>query len=414
MAEIERSPYPRWQAASLLTALQERRVLLLAGPRQCGKTTLARSLPPKGFEYRTLDDLTMLRAAENDPHGFVRHNADTLIIDEIQRAPDLLPAIKKAVDDNPRPGQFLLTGSVNIASMPSARESLAGRIGRIRLRPLSQGEMQRTPPRFLDLAFEQSFDHGWRVHDRDDLLDFAFRGGFPEVLALPSQSRRRWHRDYIATILERDLKDITRIHRLDAMRELVRTMAAWSGKLMDVSAIGAGLSIRRPTLETYINALETLFLVERIPPWTRTDYERVGKQTKSFMSDCGLMASVLGWRRDRIGVEDDRVGKCIETLAFNEIAAQIDSNQTGYALFHYRDREKREIDFLVEREDGALLGIEIKAGATIREKDFRHMEWFRDNLAKDRPFVGIILYSGEFSGSFGGGMWAVPFSALWS
>jgi len=414
VTQIENGPYPRWQSASILTALQERRVLLLAGPRQCGKTTLARSLPPNGFEYRTLDDLTMLRAAENDPHGFVQHNAGTLIIDEVQRAPDLLPAIKKAVDDDPRPGQFLLTGSVNIAAMPSARESLAGRLGRIRLRPLSQGEMQRTPPRFLDLAFDQSFDHGWRVHNRDDLLDIAFRGGFPEALVLPGQSRRKWHRDYIATILERDLNDITRIHRLDAMRELVRTMAAWSGKLMDVSAIGTGLSIRRATLETYINALETLFLVERIPPWTRTDYERVGKQVKSFMSDCGLMASVLGWRRERVGVEDDRVGKCIETLAFNEIAAQIDSSQTGYELFHYRDREKREIDFLVEREDGALLGIEIKAGATVREKDFRHMEWFRDNLAKDRPFVGIILYSGDFPGSFGNGMWAVPFSALWS
>lgn len=406
--------YPRWQAAGLKAAMAERRVVLLTGPRQCGKSTLARTLAANKTEYRTLDDQTLRQAAESDPHGFVRHDAQTLIIDEIQRVPDLLPAIKQVVDEDNRPGQFLLTGSVNVQELPSVRESLAGRIAKVRLRPFSQGELVRSKPRFLDLAFAGSFDHGWTVFDRDELIEIAFRGGFPEAVRLDGQPRRRWHRDYIEALLDRDLKDIARIHRIDAMRDLVRVLAAWSSKLMDISAIGSGLSIRRPTLESYINALETLYVAERVRPWNRTDYDRIGKQNKLFMSDCGLMASVLGWRIDQVRLDADRVGKLFETLAFNEIAAQIDAAGDGCELFHYRDRQKREIDFMIERDDGALLGIEVKAAASVNKHDFGHLEWFRDNLAKDRPFTGIVLYTGEFPGSFGKGMWAVPFSALWS
>lgn len=394
--------------------MKERRVLLLNGPRQCGKTTLARSLESSDTEYRTLDDLTLKQAAEADPHGFVKHDAKTLIIDEVQRVPELFTAIKKIVDEDTRSGRYLLTGSVNIRMLPSVRESLAGRISQIRLRPFSQGELAKTEHRFLPLAFSQSFDHGWRAYDRDELLEISFRGGFPEAVRLEGRARRRWHDDYIAALLDRDLKDITRINRQDAMRELVHVLAAWSSKLMDVSAIGAGLSIRRPTLESYINALETLYVVERVRPWTRTDYGRVGKQSKLFLSDCGLMASILGWRFEQVRLDADRSGKIIETLAFNEIAAQVEASDEGYKLFHYRDREKREIDFIIEREDGALLGLEVKASSTVNKSDFDHLKWFRDNLAREREFVGIILYSGEFAVSFGGGLWAVPLSVLWS
>ena len=198
------------------------------------------------------------------------------------------------------------------------------------------------------------------------------------------------------------------------MRELVHTLAAWSGKFMDLSAIGSGLSIRRPTIESYINALETLYLIERVYPWTKTDYSRVGKQSKLFMVDSGLMASLLSWKMDQVRLDSDRSGKLIETFAFNEIMAQVDAGDGRYELFHYRDREKREIDFLIEREDNALLGIEIKAGSAIENNDFRHMKWFQDNLAKSQQFVGIILYTGEFPASFGNNLWAVPFGLLWS
>jgi hypothetical protein len=405
--------YPRWQNKTIETAMKERRVLLLTGPRQCGKTTTVRHLAPKGTEYRTLDDGTLKEAAEADPRGFVEHDEGMLIIDEVQRAPALLPAIKKVVDEDTRPGQFLLTGSANIQTLSNVQESLAGRVAKIRLRTLAVGEIQGAQPEFLQRAFGQNFGHGWQVHDRDDILVTAFRGGFPEAITLNGRARRRWHRDYIEALLERDLKDIARIYRHDAMVELVRILAAWSAKFMDISAIGAGLSIRRPTLETYINALEQLYLVERVHPWTKTDYGRVGKQSKLFMTDGGLMASILGWRLDQVRLDPDRAGKLVETFAFNELAALVDMSDGEYALYHYRDREQREIDFLIERDDGALLGIEIKAAASVNKGDFKHLAWFRDNLAKDRPFVGIVLYAGTFSGSFGDGLWSVPFGAMW-
>ena len=392
----------------------ERRVLLLNGPRQSGKTTLARELESDQIEYRSLDDGTLREAAENDPQGFIKRRTMTMIIDEVQRVPSLLPAIKKAVDEDTSPGQYLLTGSANIQSLPTVRESLAGRIAKIRLRPLAQGEMKKIAPLFIESAFEQSFSRSHIHCDRDALLEIAFRGGFPEPLTLQDRASKRWHNDYINAILERDLKDIARIHRKNDMQELVKVLATWSGKFMDLSAIGSGLSIKRPTIESYINALETLYLVERISPWTKTDYGRVGKQSKLFMADSGLMTSLLRWKIDQVRLDSDRSGKLIETFAFNELMAQIDAGDSLYSLFHYRDREKREIDFLIEREDNALLGIEIKAGSAIDKNDFKHMTWFKNNIAKNRLFVGVILYTGQFPASFGNDMWAVPFGLLWS
>ncbi len=408
--------YSRWQKSSIERAMTVRRVLLLTGPRQCGKTTLVRQLQSNEAEYRTLDDITLREAAENDPHGFVKHQTEMLIIDEVQRAPSLLPAIKKIVDEDHRPGQYLLTGSANIRSLPGVQESLAGRISKIRLRPLSMGERFQgkvSKPQFLTNAFEQSFKKAKTHYDRDAILECAIGGGFPEALTLEGRERKRWHSDYIDALLERDLQDIAKIHRKEAMSELIRVLAAWSSKFMDIAAISSGLSIRRPTIESYINALETLYMVERVRPWTKTDYARVGKQSKLFMVDCGLMSSILGWRMDQVRLDSDRSGKLIETFAFNELMAQVDAGDGAYELFHYRDREKREIDFLIEREDGVTLGIEIKAGSAVGKQDFKHLTWFQTNLMKTQPFIGIILYSGEQAASFGDNLWAVPFSALW-
>lgn len=408
--------YPRWQKNVIAQALKNRRVLLLSGARQCGKTTLARQLVSAQTAYRTLDDLTLKKLAESDPQDFVTHEFRTLVIDEIQRVPELLSAIKLIVDRDNRPGQFLLTGSANIQTLPSVKESLAGRIQKLRLRPLAQGEILESKPKFLEKAYNlSSFKRLSTAYDRRAILDMAFRGGYPEAIQLSARERKQWHLDYIDALIERDLQEISRINRQDAMKELLRVLAAWSGKYMDISAIGSGLSIRRPTVESYINALESLYLVERVRPWTKTDYERVGKHSKLFMTDSGLMASALGWKNEQVVLDPDRSGKLIETFVFNELAAQIDSSDTEYSLYHYRDREQREIDFLIERDDGALLGIEVKSGSSIKGEHFRHLQWFKQNLAsKKRAFIGIVLYTGETAGSLGDGLWAVPFSALWS
>ena len=405
--------YYRWQSDPIREALKTSRVILLSGARQCGKTTLAKSFSSPDTDYRTLDDVSLREMALSDPKGFVNHAGKLLIIDEVQRAPDLLSAVKLVVDQSNQPGQFLLTGSANIQSLPNTQESLAGRVRNIRLRGLTQAEILGMAPDFLKNAFEQKFYLPKTSYDRLALLCLGLRGGFPEVVRLEEKYRGQWHKDYLRALLQHDLKDIAHIQRLDAMRSLTHILAAWSGKLMDLSAIGAGLSIRRPTIETYINALSTMYLVESVPPYTSTDYERVGKQAKLYMTDSGLMSSILRWRKDEVGLNSDRSGKLIETFIFNELAALIDLDNEKYELYHYRDREKREIDFIIERDDGALLGVEVKAGSTISSNDFKHLRWFQENLVKKSSFVGIVLYSGEYIGRMGENLWAVPTAALW-
>lgn len=404
----------RWQSKSLKRALAERRVVLLSGARQCGKTTLARSLDHDECEYRTLDQRAFLEAARADPDSFITHGKQTLIIDEIQRAPELLPSIKRVVDEDTRPGQYLLTGSASLSAIPSAQESLAGRVARVRLRPFSQGELEGRHPEVLDMLFSETISAPLPASSRDDLLQRAFRGGYPEAVSLPERSRTGWHQDYVSALLERDLKDLLRIQRMDAMRNLLTVLAAWSSQYMDIAKITSRLSIKRPTVETYINALEALFLAERVPAWTSTDYERVGSKDKLFLTDTGLMAAILDWRMDQVRLDSDRLGKLAETFVFAELMAQIDASD-DYKLFHYRDWEQRELDFLVERRsDGALLGIEVKASQSATRKHFQHLDWFRDNLAKDRPFAGCVLYTGSSALSFGDRLRAIPMSIFWS
>jgi hypothetical protein len=233
-----------------------------------------------------------------------------MIIDEVQKAPVLLQAIKQDVDVRQTPGRFLLTGSANIQALPGVTESLAGRVRKIRLRPLALGEIRGVLPRFLPNAFTGQFlpdKHFGAEGDyslKDTYILHALRGGYPEVLRQDEEREAlRWLQDYLDALLERDLQDIINIRRRDSMALLVEVLAAWSSRFMDISGIGASLSLARPTIQSYINALEALYLVERVRPWTKTDYERVGKQDKLFMTDTGLMAAVLRWRFDKVRLE---------------------------------------------------------------------------------------------------------------
>lgn len=401
----------RWQNALIAQRLSERRILLLTGARQCGKSTLAQNLVGASYEYRTLDNPNMLATAQSDPLSFLQHKSDTLIIDEIQRTPDLLPVIKLAVDEDPRPGRFILTGSANLSAIPQARESLAGRVAPIRLRPFTQGELHDASPSFLKNAFAQSFSTQMPTVSRAEIIELAFCGGYPEVQTLRDAARQSWHRDYIAAILDRDLAEISRIRRRSAMHKLVEITAAWSSKYMSVADIGAGLAIKRPTLESYLNTLEALYLIDRVPAWNKTDYDRVGKQDKLFMTDSGLMASLLNWDASGVTFDGKKVGKLIETFVYSHLAAECDCDEQ-YHLYHYRDRSRHEIDFLVERGD-SIVGIEVKAAATVAESDFKHLRWFLGNLSAGRPFTGIVLYAGDEVLSFGQQMLAVPLSTLW-
>ncbi|MBK7051649.1 MAG: ATP-binding protein [Rhodoferax sp.] len=428
----------RWQTPGVLEALQTRRVVILEGARQCGKTTLAKSLKTApGAIYRTLDDVALHAAARADPHGFVAHGAGLMVIDEIQRAPELLQAIKKEVDENPVPGRFLLTGSASIQSSPGVTESLAGRVAHQRLRPFAAGEMAGGAPTFLARALREDWsglasgftampgatsrsvpgsepDAAAPVSGKDAVLLQALRGGYPEVQSLSDKAVRRWHQDYVAALMARDLQDIAHIRRKDSMHKLLEVLAAWSGKLMDISAIGGQLALSRPTLETYINALQTLFLVERVRPWAKTDYDRVSKQDKLFMLDTGLAASLLRWQFDKVRLDADLSGKLVEGFVFTQLSAQLDAQDEPCHLTHYRDREQREIDFVIETPDGVTVGVEVKAGSAVGLDSFKHLVWFRERMLQNKaPFVGVVLYTGEQVLRFGEQLWAVPLHALW-
>ena len=405
--------YNRWLLPILADALKYRRVLLVTGPRQAGKTTLVEDFIGNHGAYFSLDDLSYRQSALIDPHEFIKSDVIPMVIDEVQRAPDLLPAIKRAVDKNNQPGQFLITGSANVQALPTMQESLAGRVTRLQLMTLAQGEIQGKKPTFVRSAFQGDFSRDSKYYTKQDITDMALCGGFPEVLSLPAKQRTSWHKDYIDALLHRDLAEISKIHRMEAMESLIEILAAWSGKFMDLSKICAHLSVQRATVNSYIRALEFLYIVERIPPWTKTDYDRVGKQDRLFITDSGLLSSILGWKQLDPREDGERIGKLLETFIYHELSSIIRGNDEGYSLYHYRDREKREIDFLIEDQDKKLLGIEVKASSSVTSSDFKHIRWFQDKMAQNKSFKGIVLYTGNDLIPFGKNLWAVPMSSLW-
>ena len=406
--------YRRWMEASVQISLETWRAVSIVGARQCGKTTLGRLLPHENVIVRSLDNAMFLQSAKEDPEGFVRHaKGTTLFIDEIQKAPLLLSAIKGQVDSSNAPGQFLLTGSANLHSLPDATESLAGRLHSVRLRTLAEGEIRGNAPSFPAMAFSGDFPSRIEGSDKHAILSLAFRGGYPEAVRVAPSKRGTWHRDYLDHLLKHDISDVAEIRKLEKLRAVFTFLAARSSKLWKVSEIATALEIAKASVENYISALENLYLFDRVEAWSSRDYERALKCPKWFIGDTGLMCAHLKWHPDDIAFDSDKCGKLVESWVHHELASAVDAAD-GCAIFHYRDREQREIDFILENADGELVGIEVKAGSLVSTDDFRHMEWFRRNLGGDRWRQSIVLHSGADTLSFGKGKLAVPLSALFS
>ena len=406
----------RWQVEDIQKALNTWRVAVISGARQSGKTTLANQIAGKNCTFRTLDNNVSLNMALEDPREFVRNPSGTMIIDEVQKAPLLLNEIKIAVDKDSRPGQYLLTGSANIQTLPKINDSLAGRITHRRLRPLTQGEILGVKPIFLEKAFSKKFPLQIKGYNKSKIFDLAFRGGYPEAVKKNDERlRKQWHLEYINSLINRDMRDLENLKRQDVLSDLVRILAGWSSKFMDNAKIGGQLAVSKPTFETYLNALELMFVFEKALPWTKTDYEYAGKKPKFYSTDTGLMVSVLGWNKNEVLLDPDRSGKLMETFIFQELSAQIDIDKYDYSLYQYRDHKKHEIDFIIERTDNSLIGIEVKASHSIDKSDFEPQIWFRDNIIKgSREYTGYVIYSGEDVLRYSKDMIALPAAALWT
>ena len=400
----------RWIIDELKHKLAYRRGVHLTGARQVGKSTLAEMVELAQARRYTFDVKKTREAAASDPYGFVKHGkGETLVIDEVQKVPELLDAIKTILDRDATKGQYLLTGSSNLHFAKAVKDSLAGRLGHIRLRPLALGEINGHAPTFLDAAFNRSLRNSYPDLDKRDIIRTGFRGGYPETLELSESERRAWFREYLDDILEKDVQDITEIRKSDILRSAALWLFAHSAQFVTVDELAAKVGLSKATTENYLTTLKALFLFDRLPAWANSDYGLLGKRPKWIAADSGMMAALLKWNAEEVYLDESRNGKFVESWVYQQIAALADV-AGNVELSHYRDNKKREIDFMAERSDGALLGIEVKAGS-VSHSDFAHLKWFAENLAHTQ-FTGIVLYSGTETLRFGEGFYAVPLSAL--
>lgn len=401
----------RWQEKEVVSSLKNFRVVNLTGARQCGKTTLSNMLDLHNVRRYTLDSDETRRAATSDPFGFVdRKDNEIVVIDEIQKASELLNAIKIRVDACNTKGQYLLTGSSNLNFVKAVSDSLAGRIGKVRLRTLSYGERIEGSGNFLDRAFVRDFPVIVPGVDKRAAIRLAAQSGYPEAIGLEPRYRKKWFQAYLDNLLTKDICDVTEIRKLDVLRKIAVWLLAHSSKFFEVSELAAKIGVSKATVDTYLSALKALYVFDEVPPWSNGDYSKIGKRSKYFASDAGLIVNILGWSEESIYMDGDMSGKTIETWVYQNLASLVDT-QGDCELSQYRDSKKREIDFIVERTDGAMVGIEVKAGSSLSEVDFKHLKWFAKNLANGE-FTGLVLYSGERTLRFGEGFYAVPLAML--
>ncbi len=394
------------------------RVTVIVGARQVGKTTVAQQIAAEHTDstYVTLDEEVSRRAALDDPAGFVARLKPLSVIDEVQRAPDLMLAIKLHVDRAQQPGHFLLTGSANLPTTGTIPDALPGRAGYVSLFPFSQAEMGGVRPRVIEKLFDGEMPEAPRqLAGVEPYLERIVAGGYPEAHVLTPEARDRFFDGYTRTILSRDVEDVARVERRDALTRVLRLVAARSTGPLNVTAIARETGVDDKTGRRYFGVLENLFLVSRLPAWSRNIVKRQVKMPKAVISDTGLLSHLLNADHRYLAdpVNGRLLGMFFETFAINEFIRLCSVERSPISLFHYRDRDNREVDLLLERNDGSLVGVEFKASATVRPSDFRHLD-FLSNKTKGQMRSAVIVYAGESSVQFSPGRYAVPLAALWA
>ena len=405
--------YPRFAARRLAEALEDNPVVLIHGPRQCGKTTLARAIgTPIGYDYVSFDDPITLGAASADPAGFVADLGERTILDEVQRVPSIFMALKVAVDRKRTPGRFLLTGSANVLLVPKLSDSLAGRMEILRLHPLAQSELAATESKFLDLVFEGAFKFSTSQRLGPELAERIVTGGFPAAIARKTQLRRAaWYRNYIETIIQRDVQDLGRIDSLEALPRLLALAAGQTSRLLNTSDLAASFHLTRPTIRDYTTLLERVFLLDELQPWYTNRLNRLVKTPKLHFGDTGLACSLLDLDAADLWKDRPLLGQILETFVYQELRRQSDWGDRPVGFFHFRDRNGVEVDFVLERGT-ELAGIEVKASATVTASDFKGLRKLQEAVGS-RFTAGIVLHDGETCASFGDRCFAVPIRRLW-
>ena len=394
-------------------AMRDTPVVLLAGPRQTGKTTLVRKVAAQeGLRYLTLDDELTRLSARDDPAGMIR-SLDRAVIDEIQRAPELLLAIKRSVDEDRRPGRFLLTGSANLMLLPAVADSLAGRMETLSLLPLSQSEIELCVSNWLDCAFGGQLLQPGRPAIGPDLVGRVLRGGYPEAVSRPSPRRRVvWARQYIDALVQRDVRDVAEVLKLDELPRLLRALAQTAGQMCNYAQLGSQLGLDGKTARRYVGLFEQMYLLQRVEVWARNRLGRVVKTPKLQLLDAGLLAALLDLNADAVAQDRTRFGHVLETFVFAELLKHATTSDGDYRLMTYRDADQFEVDIVIENAVGQVVGVEVKAGATVREADLRGLRKWAGR-AGGLFKMGVLLYDGTETLPLGEGLWAAPLSTLW-
>jgi predicted AAA+ superfamily ATPase len=398
---------------AVVAALQDTRVVLVNGARQAGKSTLVKKVlkTHERARWRTLDDGVTLAAARADPARFVQHD-ELLAIDEIQRAPELMLAIKAAVDRDERPGGFLLTGSARVLGLKALPDSLVGRMETVELWPFSQGELEARVDRFVDTVFddEPRFPDG--TVGRDELIERLTRGGFPEATRRDASRRAKFFEAYAHDLVERDVSQLSDVPRREGLHHLLRVAAALPAQLLKVERVASDAGIPARSAERYLSLFEEVFLIKRLPAWSNRTTTRAVRMRKLLFVDTGLCAHLQRRNLKRLLRDDSLVGPLLENFVLSELARQLGWSTVSATLAHYRTRDGVEVDGVLENADGRLVGVEVKAAATVRAEDFAGLRHLAAH-AGERFHQGVVLYTGKDALPFGKRMTAVPIDALW-
>lgn len=405
---------PRRAEAQVNAALADTRVVLISGARQAGKSTLVRVVAgDRLVERRDLDRAQDRAAAIADPVGFV-DSPELLVIDEIQRVPELLLAIKASVDEDPRPGRYLLTGSSRLFGMIAAPDALPGRMETVELWPFSQGELDGGPDGFVDAIF--TFGPELRHESTVTRADYAariVRGGLPEATHREDARRRQRFLDsYVQALIERDIRQLSDIQHKGELRRMVRLLATRSATIIGANSLESALGLSRPTIARYLQALEEIFLIKRIPGWSRNLGTRTTAAAKLIFVDSAIAANEIAVDARALLRPGAPFGPLLESFVLSELSRQLTWSDRPAELYHYRDHNKFEVDAVLEDRAGRVVGIEIKAASTVGPDDFRGLRRLADRLGDDYV-AGIVLYTGTATLPFGAKLRAMPVSALW-
>lgn len=427
---------PRFLFSSLLHTLSWAPVVLLTGPRQSGKTTLCKAIQasnslPQEYEYISFDDQTNREFAHDDPVGFVEQLPSYVILDEVQLVPEIYRQLKVEVDAHRVPGRFLLTGSARLSLMSELSDSLAGRMQLVELFPFSQSEIHHystaeyktdlfddgenlTVPSMITRLFENQLNIHESVRRPRLVRELSKRiveGGYPEPRLLPTLDRQKWYQNYVRTITSRDVYELTAVRRLDVVPRLAGIAAAHTARLFNLTDLAATLDLSRNTLSGYVSILQNLFMLQYVPSWSNNQLKRSVKAPKLHFFDTGFACALLNLDEDGLWRDRKRLGQMTETFVFQELSKLASWYDSKLTIFHYRDRDRHEVDFVIAKSGSGIVAIEVKIRATVKEADFRGIRKLRHH--SEDFIAGVVLYDGEQARSFDENLYALPISSLW-